>query len=173
MKKKATLNNLFFGLLGGICLFLFNIAYIYIDIGGWVFLLITVLVILMPMTWYRFKNKGNNTFGNLFKIGVYSYFTVSLISGLMTFIYFYQVLSIEQKNTIVENVVERQIMEYEGDSIDIFSYDGAARYYINPEIGDSILEFILSLPLILFLVTILALILKPKFVPDALIQNTE
>lgn len=173
MRKKAILNNLFFGLLGGICLFLLNIGDTYIDISGWGFFLITVLVILMPMIWYRFKNKDNSTFGSLFKIGVYSYLTISLISALMTFMYFYQVLSSEQKNTLVENVVERQIMEYDGDSIDIFSFDDDARYYLNPDIGDSFLEFMLGLPLILFIVTILALILKPKFNPEALIQNAE
>ena len=173
MKKKTILNNLFFGLLGGISLFLVNIGYIYIDISGWVFLLITVLVILMPMIWSRFKDKDNTTFGNLFKIGVSSYFTITVVSGLMIFVYFYQILDIEQKNTLIESIVERQIMEYEGDSKDLFSYDGTARYNLNPDIGGFLFEFILSLPLILFLVTILALILKPKFDPDALIQNAE
>lgn len=167
------INNLIFGLFGALCLFILNVNDIYRYISGWIYLLVFVTVIFIPMIWLRYSNKQESTFGELIKTGLFSFIISMLVSTVATSIYVYQYLSHAQKKELIDQRVSRQIMEYEGDNIDIFSYHENAMTALNPTIEISFFKFLLSFPFILFISIVIALILKPRLEPDVNLQVSE
>lgn len=158
--KKHFITYLLFGLLGGLSFFLMSLYRLHHSLIGIWYLAAFVLFVLGGMLFNRFRNKEQNSFSRLFGIGI----TIAIIS-LVSFTIFSQVLpnliyDQDQKVKLVDDKVNRLIMDFEGSKIDIFDMEEQALVFFERSIGESLLILVLFLPLAFLVTTFLALVFK-------------
>ena len=166
MKIRGLIRTLLFGIFSGLILFTIDTFDIYIEIAFWMYMLGFVFVTVFPMLWCRFKNKQESTFGSLIKVGLLNFLVAFLVSTAATFTYTYKYLNHDLKYEIINEKVAKDILNFEGSSIDIFSMDTLSYRTVNPNIAELFIGFLFSIPLYLLICIILALILKPKIELD-------
>lgn len=164
--KKNFITYLFYGLLGGIGLFLLEIYDVYHHTPAWPYLILYVSIPFVPMFLRRLKKSKQRSFSTLFKLGI----IVSLLS-IVSFTIISQsyprlFISQEQKTMLVDEKVNRMIMDFDGSKIDIFAMEERALHFFETKPSKALLELLLLIPVFIFLCTLFALILKTEIKDD-------
>lgn len=158
--KKNLIKYLFYGLLGGVLLYLLRMTTLYTNVNTWFFVLLLSTIVFLPMFINRLRRKDNNSFSTLFGIGI----TVASISifGYNIISQFYPKVaySEEQKIKLVDEKVNRLIMEFKGGNIDIFELEERALSFFDRSWKQTILSSLALVLLSFLLVIFLSLILK-------------
>ena len=160
--KKYLLKYLFFGFLGGLSMFLLDLYDLYYSTNGWFYFLVFILIVLIPMLINKLRNRQDNSFSQLFKLGfavaLFSLIFKQIISNLYPILF----ISEEYKIKLVDEKVNRLIMNYEGNKIDIFQLENQALSFFDKEMVEEIVASFAIFALYLLAIVFFALILKTK-----------
>lgn len=160
--KRHFKTYLLIGLLGGSAIFLLEIYDLYFATNFWFYVLFFLMSVAAPMVLKRFKNKNSNSFSGLFSSGL----SVGIIT-ILSFTIFSQVLpnliyGKEERVRLVDEKVNRLIMDFDGNKIDIFKLEESAESFFESSLSTALLPLLYIIPLTILLATFFALIFKKE-----------
>ncbi len=160
--KQKFITYILFGILGGLIIFLIDLFDVYFRITGWIYFFTAVSIIFVPMFLHRLKKNASRSFSAMFRIGIIvtimSAVSYSIISQVYPRIFF----SEAEKTRLVDEKVNRLIMEFDGPKIDIFEMEESALSFFEPDISRLLMILALLAPFLFFLTVLFALVLKKE-----------
>lgn len=160
--KNSFIKYLFYGLLGGTGMFLLDLYDVYAKSPGWLYLIIFISIPLIPMMLRRLKKNSQRSFSALFKIGMIVSAICLIIYNTISLVYPKFFISPEKQTQLVDEKVNRMIMEFKGSKIDIFAMEEHALDFFDSSLKDSIPQSLVLFAFYIFFNTLFALILKTE-----------
>lgn len=161
MKNKYIIYILY-GILGGLMIFMAELLDVYFDLSFWVYLVICISISLFPMLMKRLKKGTERSFSTMFRIGIIVSATSIISFSILTQIYPRVFISASEKTRLVDEKVNRLIMDFKGDKIDIFALEQKALNFFEPTFDKFLLVLAMFVPFFLFCTILFALILKKE-----------
>lgn len=160
--KNSLIKYICFGILGAILLFLKDLYHAHANCPGWVSFILMLIIPLVPMILRRLNKTQSRSFTALFKIGMIVSMTAIIIYPIIAHVHPNFFISPERQIELVDEKVNRMIMEFEGGNIDIFKMEENATKFFEPVIKDSLFGALLFAVFYFFFNTLFALILKTE-----------
>jgi len=151
----------FFGLIGGLALSLLDWQNIYYTLNSVFYLLAPGITILCAMLYYKLRHKPTS-FKLLLKIGFFVSMIALVVHVIIIQLYLKLKLTEKEKIQLIDEKVDRMIMDFDGNKIDIFAMEKRANDLLGVDVADSVLELLALLPLYLLFCVIFALLLKSR-----------
>jgi len=162
--EKNAYKYLLFGLLGGIAMFSLDLNNIYDSTHGGFYFLFSSSTVLLPLLLYRARHKMDSSFRMLLSMGIIVSIIALTFYVITSQLYKNVIVSDEQRTHLVDEKVNRLIMEFKGNKIDIFALEDEANEAFFDSFSDTATEAALLFPLYLLYCVFFALILKSKVV---------
>lgn len=169
--KKNFVKYLIYGIIAGLGIFLLDLADVYFDVKEWIYFISFLIIPFIPMLLRRLKKGSSKSFSILFKIGILVSVSCIVCYTLMLQIYPKIFISTAEKTRLVDEKVNRMILDFDGRKIDIFAMEEKALSFFETSPMDGLLTLLLLSLFFLFICVLFALVLKTESGGDSLVEG--